>query len=117
KPSAEYGHQLSHDDPSLKKERQDNPLKIMVISDLNDSYGSVTYSDEVAATIRKIGDIKPDIIVCGGDMVAGQKASLTEAQLNAMWDGFNRNVLKPVDSLKIPFGFTIGNHDASPNYL
>lgn len=118
KPAAEYGRQLSRgDNPTLKKERRDKALKIMVISDLNDSYGSVTYSKEVAAAIRKIKDIKPDIIVCGGDMVAGQKASLTEAQLNAMWDGFNRNVLKPIDSLKIPFGFTMGNHDASPNYL
>lgn len=118
KPTADYGHQLANgDNPSLKQERRNKALKIMVISDLNDRYGSVTYSNEVAATIRKIGDIKPDIVVCGGDMVAGQKASLTEAQLDAMWDGFNRNVLKPIDSLKIPFAFTMGNHDASPNYL
>lgn len=104
------------DDPSIKQERQNKPLKIMVISDLNDSYGSVTYSDEVAAVIGKISDIKPDIILCGGDMVAGQKRSLTEAQLNAMWSGFNQNVLDPVARLGIPFGFTLGNHDASPSY-
>src|SRR5690606_31969715 len=63
------------DDPLLKQERRNKPLRIMVISDLNDSYGSTSYSKEVAAAIQKIPDIKPDIILCGGDMVAGQKAS------------------------------------------
>lgn len=102
---------------SLKEEGRDIPLKIMVISDLNDSYGSVTYSEEVAQVIRRIGDIQPDIILCAGDMVAGQKASLTEEHLAEMWQAFHRDVLKPIDSLNIPFGFTMGNHDASPNYL
>lgn len=101
----------------LKKEQKDKPLKVMVISDLNDSYGSVTYSKEVAAVINRIGQIKPDIILCGGDMVAGQKASLTEERLDEMWQAFNESVLKPIDSLGIPFGFTMGNHDASPNFL
>lgn len=105
------------DDPLLKQERRNKPLRIMVISDLNDSYGSTSYSKEVAAAIQKIPDIKPDIILCGGDMVAGQKASLTDAQLRAMWDSFHRNILTPIDSLDIPFGFTVGNHDASPSYL
>src|SRR5690606_34622580 len=79
--------------------------------------GSVTYSKEVAAVIRRIADIKPDIILCGGDMVAGQKASLTEERLAEMWQAFDQNILKPIDSLNIPFGFTMGNHDASPNFL
>lgn len=107
----------SEENLSLRKESQNEALKIMVISDLNDSYGSVTYSTEVAAVVRQIQHIKPDIVLCGGDMVAGQKASLTEAHLAEMWQSFHRNVLKPIDSLKIPFGFTLGNHDASPNYL
>ncbi len=102
---------------SLKSEQQDKELKIMVISDLNDSYGSVTYSKEVDSVIRRIAQIKPDIILCGGDMVAGQKASLTEERLAEMWQSFNQNILKPIDSLKIPFGFTMGNHDASPSFL
>lgn len=101
----------------LKREQRDKALKIMVISDLNDSYGSVTYSKEVASVISRIAQIQPDIILCGGDMVAGQKASLTEDRLAEMWQAFNQNILKPIDSLKIPFGFTMGNHDASPNYL
>ncbi|WP_353185773.1 metallophosphoesterase [Parapedobacter lycopersici] len=114
--TAEPSYRQSDDRLPLRQHSQDKPLKIMVISDLNDSYGSTTYSNEVAAVINKVKVIKPDIILCGGDMVAGQKASLTEAQLTAMWEGFDLAVLKPIDSLKIPFGFTVGNHDASPSY-
>ena len=102
---------------SLEEERENKPLKIMVISDLNDSYGSVTYSAEVTLVIARIKDIQPDIILCGGDMVAGQKSSITEEQLKAMWAGFNQTVLQPIDELEIPFGFTMGNHDASPTFL
>jgi predicted phosphodiesterase len=95
----------------------DKPLKIAVISDLNASYGSVDYDAEVSAVIKKMAMIKPDIILCGGDMIAGQKASLTEQNIKAMWQGFKQTVLTPVQQLKIPFGFTLGNHDASPSYL
>jgi predicted MPP superfamily phosphohydrolase len=101
----------------LESERQNKPLKIMVISDLNGSYGSIGYSTEVASTIKHIKEIKPDIILCGGDMVAGQKRTLSEEQLKAMWAGFNKTVLQPIDALEIPFGFTMGNHDASPSFL
>lgn len=99
---------------------QDNPkqktFKIAVISDLNSSYGSTTYHPDVYATLKELDSIKPDLILCGGDMVAGQKASLNEAQLQAMWDSFGKNILQPIQQMKIPFGFTIGNHDASPSY-
>lgn len=100
----------------IRKEQKDHDLKILLISDLNDSYGSVTYSDEVHEVINKIEEINPDIILCGGDMVAGQKASLSMSEINAMWDGFNSSVLTPIYKLDKPFGFTVGNHDASPNY-
>lgn len=92
------------------------PLKIMVISDLNSSYGSVTYSAEVDAVMNEMAQIKPDIIVCAGDMVAGQKASLTEENIQAMWQHFKEKILIPVSTSGIPFGFTVGNHDASPSY-
>ncbi len=88
----------------------------MVISDLNSSYGSTTYSDDVKAVIERIPEIKPDIILCAGDMVAGQKATLSEQNIEAMWSGFKTTVLDPISNLKIPFGFTVGNHDASPSY-
>lgn len=100
----------------IRKEQKDSDLKILLISDLNDSYGSVTYSEEVHEVIGKIEEINPDIILCSGDMVAGQKTSLTMPEINAMWDGFNASVLSPIYKLDKPFGFTVGNHDASPNY-
>lgn len=100
----------------LEHEQKDRDLKILVISDLNDAYGSVTYSTEVHRLVGRIKDINPDIILCGGDMVAGQKASLRRSQLDSMWSGFQAAVLEPIQQMNIPFGFTMGNHDASPNY-
>jgi predicted MPP superfamily phosphohydrolase len=97
-------------------ETKNKSLKILVISDLNAGYGATTYSPDVANTINKIAEIKPDLILCGGDMVAGQKASLTTQNIEAMWQSFNEIVLKPIAKLKIPFGFTLGNHDASPSF-
>lgn len=100
----------------IVKESKNRDLKILLISDLNDSYGSVTYSKELSNVISKIKSIKPDIILCGGDMVAGQKASLTKSRLDSMWTSFDQAVLNPIYEMGIPFGFTMGNHDASPNY-
>lgn len=102
---------------SLSLEAKPKDLKVLVISDLNASYGSTHYSDEVLEVVKKIDSIKPDLILCGGDMVAGQKPSITKQQTIAMWDAFNQHVLAPINKLKIPFGFTIGNHDGSPNFL
>lgn len=104
--------QQLHQDQSKQK-----TIKIAVISDLNSSYGSTKYNPDVYATLKELDSIKPDIILCGGDMVAGQKASITAAQTQAMWSSFDENVLKPIQQFKVPFGFTVGNHDASPSYL
>ena len=100
-----------------KMESKNENLKILLISDLNDSYGSVGYSKEVHDVVKRVKDIQPDIILCGGDMVAGQKASLTASRLDSMWLAFDQSVLTPINQLGIPFGFTMGNHDASPGYL
>lgn len=97
---------------ALKKK----PLKVLVISDLNSSYGSTTYAEEVTWVMGKLDSIKPDIILCAGDMVAGQKRTLTETDIQKMWTSFDENVLSPINKLKIPFGFTVGNHDASPSF-
>lgn len=100
-----------------KSETKNRPLRIMLISDLNGSYGSVNYSPDVSAVIAEASRIQPDLILCAGDMVAGQKVSLTEENLNAMWNSFEKVVLNPVQQQKIPFGFTMGNHDASPGFM
>ena len=80
-------------------ETKDKPLKILLISDLNAAYGSLTYSEDVPAVISEIRRIKPDIILCGGDMVAGQKSSLTEQNIKEMWQSFKKVVFNPITNL------------------
>lgn len=91
-------------------------FKVAVISDLNASYGSKSYHPAVAATLNELKVIKPDMILCAGDMVAGQKTSLSQENLDSMWLSFNQQILTPINAMKVPFGFTVGNHDASPNF-
>jgi Icc-related predicted phosphoesterase len=88
-------------------------VRIVVISDLNSQYGSTTYEPEVDRAIALIPNWKPDLVLCGGDMIAGQKKSLTKEQINDMWQAFDRHIATPLQKAKIPFGFTIGNHDGS----
>ncbi|NLI75055.1 MAG: metallophosphoesterase [Candidatus Riflebacteria bacterium] len=86
-------------------------LTIAVISDLNDAYGSTTFSPEVETALRHIEEVRPDLVLCVGDMVAGQKASLTEDNLKAMWEGFEVAVLRRLSRAGLPLAFTFGNHD------
>ncbi|MFN3926664.1 MAG: metallophosphoesterase family protein [Pseudanabaenaceae cyanobacterium] len=87
-------------------------VRIVVISDLNSAYGATDYRDEVKQAIKFLPDWEPDIILCSGDMIAGQTV-LTRAQIQAMWDGFEKHIGSKIRATKIPYGFTIGNHDAS----
>ncbi|MGL5079989.1 MAG: metallophosphoesterase family protein [Microcoleaceae cyanobacterium] len=88
-------------------------VRWVVISDLNSRYGSTTYESQVAEAIALIPQWQPDLILCAGDMVAGQKLSLSPATLRAMWEGFDQTVAAPLRALNLPFGMTMGNHDAS----
>ena len=87
--------------------------RIVVISDLNSQYGSTDYEPEVDKAIALLPTWKPDLVLCGGDMVAGQSPSLSSTELQAMWAGFDQHVSAPMRQAKIPYGFTLGNHDAS----
>ncbi len=90
------------------------PLRVAVISDLNGSYGSVTYEPDVSAAIRAIVAMQPDLVISTGDMVAGQRRPhLTEAEVRAMWDAFHRTVTAPLEEAGIPLAVTPGNHDGS----
>ncbi|AFZ36865.1 metallophosphoesterase [Stanieria cyanosphaera PCC 7437] len=91
----------------------DPKIKIVVISDLNSQYGSTTYEPEVHQAISLILKWQPDLVLCGGDMIAGQKLSLSTEQIKAMWAAFDRQIAQPLRDRSIPFGFTIGNHDGS----
>ncbi len=88
-------------------------VRLAVISDLNSAYGSTTYDPEIDRAMALLPFWQPDLVVCGGDMVAGQDRSLTPAQINAMWQAFDDHVAGPLRQQNLPFGFTVGNHDAS----
>jgi 3',5'-cyclic AMP phosphodiesterase CpdA len=89
-------------------------VRLAVISDLNSAYGSTDYEPEVDRVIGLITQTwRPDLVLCAGDMVAGQSRGLGVAQLQAMWRAFDQHVMAPLRQAKIPFGFTVGNHDAS----
>ncbi len=88
-------------------------LRIAVISDLNSAYGSTSYEPEVHKALGFIPSLQPDLVLCSGDMVAGQSSKLTNAQIEAMWGAFDRVVAQPLRQARIPLGFTLGNHDAS----
>jgi hypothetical protein len=88
-------------------------VRLVVISDLNSAYGSTAYDPEIDKAIQLLPFWQPDLVVCSGDMVAGQKLTLTTSQLEAMWQAFDQHVAAPLREQNIPYGFTMGNHDAS----
>ncbi|MEA5521890.1 metallophosphoesterase family protein [Limnoraphis robusta] len=88
-------------------------VRLVIISDLNSRYGSTTYEPQVTQAVALIPQWKPDLILCVGDMVAGQKLSLSEANIQAMWEGFERDIASPLRQDKLPFAMTMGNHDGS----
>ena len=88
-------------------------VRLAVISDLNAAYGSTHYDPEVDAALSLLPFWQPDIVICSGDMVAGQDLSLSTEQIKAMWAAFDEHVATRLRQAKLPFGFTVGNHDAS----
>ncbi|MCM4169058.1 3',5'-cyclic adenosine monophosphate phosphodiesterase CpdA [Arenibacter antarcticus] len=91
-------------------------MRIAVISDLNSGLGAADYEWQVDSILQRIPRIwKPDLVVCGGDMVAGMGVSDT-LQLKKMWEGFNKHIMNPLDKAQVPFAFTVGNHDGPRSY-
>ena len=89
-------------------------LRVVVISDLNGAYGSTSYSKRVPVAIQRIIEMKPDLVISTGDMVAGQrKPVLGAGEVRAMWAAFHRAVSDPLAQAGIPLAVTPGNHDAS----
>jgi 3',5'-cyclic AMP phosphodiesterase CpdA len=87
--------------------------RIVLISDLNASYGSTSYIPQVHRGVALVRQLRADLVLCGGDMVAGQKLGLSAAQLDAMWQVFAQQVLLPIRTAGAAFAPTMGNHDAS----
>ncbi|MCP9929046.1 metallophosphoesterase [Cyanobium sp. CH-040] len=88
-------------------------VRLALISDLNASYGSTNYIPQVHRGVQLLQALRPDLVLCGGDMVAGQKLGLGSGHLDAMWASFERQVLQPVLRGSGGFAPTMGNHDAS----
>lgn len=89
-------------------------LRVVVVSDLNGAYGSTAYDAEVHRAVRLVRETwRPDLVLAAGDLVAGQKPALSDAEVRAMWAAFDSAVGRPLRRARIPFGFTLGNHDGS----
>lgn len=84
--------------------------RIVIISDLNGSYGSLKYDSRINKAIDRIITIKPDLVLVTGDMVAGQKSGLN---YKGMWQAFEAVVTIPLSNHGIAVFVTPGNHDAS----
>ncbi len=57
-------------------------LEIVLVSDLNDAYGSTSYSRPVTRALELIAATRPDLVLCAGDMVAGQSRKSKQKQLH-----------------------------------
>lgn len=87
-----------------------NELHVIVISDLNGSYGSLDYRQDVHRAVEEIIARRPDVVLSTGDMVAGQREGL---DYRGMWQGFHEAVTIPLKEAGIPFLITPGNHDGA----
>ena len=89
-------------------------LLVAVVSDLNGSYGSVRYESNVDRAVERILELRPDLVISTGDMVAGQRRPhLSRGEVEAMWRSFHAHVSEPLQAAGIPLAVTPGNHDAS----
>jgi len=87
---------------------------IAFIADLNGRYGSAAYDPRIDTAVEVITGLRPDLVICVGDMVAGQKQPrLDSDRLDRMWRAFNDTVADPLLKAGIPFAVTAGNHDGS----
>ncbi len=84
------------------------------MADLNGRYGSVEYHKRVPEAVAAIIALKPEAVIIAGDMIAGQVSPpLTEAQIAALWQGFDTTIYQPLSQQGIPVLAVPGNHDAS----
>lgn len=90
------------------------PIRALVISDLNGPYGSVGYAAEVTESLeRAVRELRPDLVILAGDMVAGQSPGLPDVRVREMWAAFDSSVAAPLRAAGIPLVAALGNHDAS----
>ncbi len=88
-------------------------IRFFIMSDLNSSYGSTDYQWQVDSTVVWLPRYAPDMILSAGDLVAGQDRSLSDDEINAMWEGFERHIADSLRSYRVPYAPAMGNHDGS----
>ena len=94
----------------------DGALRVAVISDSNGRYGQITQAHGSAPAVRAlVEDLRPDVVVHNGDMIAAQRRGIGVEQLEAMWREYERVVVAPLRAAGIPLLPVSGNHDASPS--
>ncbi len=112
---AAAGQQLLGPLPGSAEVQTSDILRVAVISDLNHSYGTIGYDPPIRKAVRAIIALQPDIVLCTGDMIAGQQTApkLAQGRLESMWRSFFQTVVRPLAKAGIPLAATPGNHDAS----
>ncbi|MEM8717455.1 MAG: metallophosphoesterase, partial [Cyanobacteria bacterium P01_G01_bin.4] len=99
---AETEQLLASLDPALTDPPRGD-LRMVVMSDLNGVYGSTDYDPDIDKTMALIPFWNPDLVLCSGDMVAGQDLTLTPDQINAMWSAFDDHVAAPLRTAGLPY--------------
>ena len=89
--------------------------RVVVVSDLNESYGSTRYGPAVGDAVRRTIALQPDLVISTGDMIAAQRLAppLSQDEVLAMWQAFDQQVTTPLARAGLPFAVTPGNHDGS----
>lgn len=93
-------------------------IRIVVLSDFNESYGSVRYSTHFDAAVVRAIEMLPDLVISTGDTIAGQCLAppLARSEVGAMWRSFHDRVSRPLAEAGLAFAVTPGNHDASSGH-
>lgn len=106
----DMAHMLPPDPPQEPRPVGHRRVRVAVLADMNNRYGSTEYGPAVHEAVRRLIALQPDAVLSAGDMVAGQRKGL---RYEAMWRAFHQAVTKPLAKAQIPFAVAPGNHDAS----
>ena len=89
-------------------------VRIVVLSDFNGAYGSLSYRPQVGRVLSAITQVwQPDLLLSAGDVIGGQNTSLPEERFAQMWGAFDAQIALPLREAGIPYAFAVGNHDGS----
>ena len=113
--SLAWGQNLGQVEPYLEPtdpERGD--VRIVVLSDFNGAYGSLSYSPQVEQVLSATTQVwQPDLLLSAGDVIGGQNTSLPDGRFAQMWGAFDAQIARPLRDAGIPYAFAVGNHDGS----